>query len=234
MVLDRRRARCVAWLGLLLCTSWIQPARAQTASLPDSKMAALEAYLMPRDAEIALARSAGPADISRDATIFVLERGGYEMAARGSNGFVCAVERSWMAGTDDPDFWNAKIRGPVCFNAAAARTQVPILLKRTELIMTSHSKEQMERGLDAAFAHKKLREPEPGSMSFMLSRQQDLGRNGTWHPHLMFFVPLSDPDAWAANLKGSPVMGAKDAPDRLTIFFVPVTRWSDGTAAPLM
>jgi hypothetical protein len=62
-----------------------------------SKMAPVEQYLMERNAEILLARSAAPDSISSDATILVLGRQGYETAVQGKNGFVCMVERSWMA-----------------------------------------------------------------------------------------------------------------------------------------
>jgi hypothetical protein len=47
-----------------------------------------------RNAEIALARSAAPDAISRDAEVLVLGRNGYQTAVTGKNGFVCVVERS--------------------------------------------------------------------------------------------------------------------------------------------
>lgn len=47
----------------------------------------------------------------------------------------------------------------------------------------------------------------------------------------MFFVPLTEPAAWGADLPGSPLIGAKDAEDRLTVFLLPVAEWSDGTVA---
>jgi hypothetical protein len=47
----------------------------------------------------------------------------------------------------------------------------------------------------------------------------------------MFFAPLTEPSAWGADLPGSPVKGFKDTEDRLTVFLVPVAKWSDGTAA---
>jgi hypothetical protein len=56
-----------------------------------SKMAPVDQYLMERNAEILLARSAAPDSISSDATILVLGRQGYETAVRGKNGFVDAV-----------------------------------------------------------------------------------------------------------------------------------------------
>src|SRR5262245_16021594 len=64
--------------------------QAQEVKPPHSDMAPLEQYLMPdRDAEIALARTAAPDSISRDATILVLGKHGYETAVEGNNGFVC-------------------------------------------------------------------------------------------------------------------------------------------------
>ncbi|MEI9932189.1 MAG: hypothetical protein WDM89_17010 [Rhizomicrobium sp.] len=76
-----------------------------------SRMAPIDRYLMDRSAEIALAKSAAPASISGNATVLVLTRGGYETAIKGTNGFVCAVERSWMSQYEFPQFWNPHMRG---------------------------------------------------------------------------------------------------------------------------
>src|SRR5215469_18410602 len=83
-------------------------------------------YLMEKNAEIQLARSAAPDSISRDATILVLGRQGYETAVAGKNGFVCMVGRSWMAAFDWPEFWNPKVRAADCMNSQAARSILPI------------------------------------------------------------------------------------------------------------
>jgi hypothetical protein len=89
-------------------------AQAQDPKAPYASMAPLDQYLMAdRNAEIALARSAAPEAISRDADVLVLGRHGYESAVKGKNGFVCAVERGWMGpfnGEDAANFWNPKIR----------------------------------------------------------------------------------------------------------------------------
>jgi hypothetical protein len=67
-------------------------------------------------------------------------------------------------------------------------------------------------------------------MCYMLSKQQYLDdRGGHWHPHLMFFVPLTDASAWGADLQGSPIFASPDKLNRLTVFLVPVGKWSDGT-----
>jgi len=78
--------------------------------------------LMEKNAEIQLARSAAPDSISRDATILVLGRQGYETAVEGKNGFVCMVGRGWMAAFDSPEFWNPKVRAADCLNPQAARS----------------------------------------------------------------------------------------------------------------
>ena len=74
---------------LLAARSAPRPAATQDAQQPYPRMAPLEQYLMDRDAEIALARSAAPDAISHDATIAVLGRHGYETAVEGKNGWVC-------------------------------------------------------------------------------------------------------------------------------------------------
>jgi hypothetical protein len=91
----------------------------------------------------------------------------------------------------------------------------------------------MAEAVKAAFDRKELSAPEPGSMCYMLSKQQYLNDRGVhWHPHLMFFVPLTDSATWGANLPGSPVIAINDSPGHLTLFLIPVGQWSDGTAAP--
>jgi hypothetical protein len=206
-------------------------ARAEDTKTPYTKMAPLDQYLMERNAEIELARSAAPESISKDAGVMVLGRRGYETAVKGTNGFVCIVERGWTAGVDDPDFWNPKLRGPLCLNAAAVRSYLPLTIKKTEWVLAGQSKDQMFDSLKAAFEKKELPTPETGSMCYMLSKQGYLAdANGHWHPHLMFFLPLSsNPEAWGASLPGSPVLGFRIAEDNLTLFLVPVGKWSDGT-----
>jgi hypothetical protein len=209
--------------------AWGQ-APAQEAKGPYPSMAPLDQYLMAdRDAEIALARSAAPESISRDAEVMVLGRHGYEIAVQGKSGFVCMVERSWTAGIDDPVFWDSKIRGAICLNPPAARTVVPITLKKTELILAGRSKAQMSEAIKAAFDKKELPMLEPGSMSYMMSKQAYLGDSaGHWHPHLMFFAPQTDAVTWGADLPGSPILTFGYSQDRMTVFLIPVGKWSDG------
>jgi hypothetical protein len=204
-------------------------ARVEDAKTSYPKMAPVDQYMMERSAEIALARSAAPESISGDAEIKVLGQHGYETAVHGKNGFVCMVERSWMAPIDDPDFWNPKLRAPICLNAAAARSYFPRTIKKTEVILDTKSKDRMVADIQAALDKKELPALEPGAMCYMMSKQGYLSeRGGHWHPHLMFFTPLTDPAAWGAGSPGSPIIAFKGS-EGMTIFLVPVVTWSDGT-----
>jgi hypothetical protein len=220
--------KCIV-LALMLGAAW--HAVAQDAKTPYPSMAPVDQYLMEdRNSEIALARSAAPESISRDAEVLVLGRHGYESAAQGKNGFVCIVERSWTAPIDDPNFWNPKLRGPLCLNAAAARSYLPRTIKRTELILAGRTKAQMVEAMTAAIDKKELPPMEPGAMCYMLSKQGYLSDTaGHWHPHLMFFVSQSDPAAWGAGLPGSPILAFNETWEQLITFLVPVRVWSDGT-----
>jgi hypothetical protein len=140
-----------------------------------------------RNEEIKLTRNAAPDSISGHAEVLVLGRHGYETAVQGKNGFVCVVERSWTAGIDDPDFWNPKLRAPICFNAPVARSYLPRTIKKTELVIAGRTKTQMFDTIAAAIDKKELPAPEPGAMCYMMSKQDYLNdRDGHWRPHLMF------------------------------------------------
>jgi len=193
-------------------------------------MAPLEQYLMPKDAEITLARSAGPESVTRDAQVLVLTPEGFKEAVPGHNGFVCVVQRSWSSGMDDPEFWNPKERSPNCFNAAAAGYCVALTLRKTELVLAGKSKAEISADLKAALAAGQFPALGAGAMCFMMSKEGYLNDTGKhWHPHLMFFVPAEPAARWGANLPGSPVLASIDPLDEVTVFMVPVGHWSDGT-----
>ena len=140
------------------------------------------------------------------------------------------VQRSWTAAFDDPEFWNPKRRGPTCFNPASARSYIPLIIKKTDLVLAGRSKDQMVETIAAAVNKKELPAMEPGAMCYMMSKQgyrSDDG--GHWHPHLMFFLPLSDAGTWGAGLPGSQIIEAKDETARVTTFMVVLRKWSDGT-----
>jgi hypothetical protein len=239
--MNRKRFQAIASLSfaliLILDAAW--QARAQGGQMSYPSMAPIDQYLITdRNAEIALARSAAPEAISRDATILVLGRHGYETAVEGKNGFVCAVERAWMGPFDGAEFWNPKVRGPLCFNPPAARSVLPLTYKRTEMILAGKSKAQIIETTKGAYDKKELPALEPGSMCYMMSKEAYLTDADDHNmAHLMFYTPLMAGAVWGADLPNSPVMlntQFKGAPEPIDVFMVPTGRWSDGTAAPVM
>lgn len=236
----RPPAAAVAGLSLILAAACAQ---SQAASTAYPQMAPLAQYLTPtRQAEIALARSAAPPSISNHATVLVLTPHGYQVAAKGSNGFTCLVERSWMNPFDSTEFWDSKMRGPVCYNAEASRSVLPYTYKRTEMALTGSSESAIYDSIKAAVADKRLPSPQSGAMAYMMSKGQYLSENGkSWMPHVMVYSvksdTASDGASWGADLDGSPVLfdnAHHVNPEPWALFFVPVSHWSDGSRAPLM
>jgi hypothetical protein len=202
---------------------------AQDAKQPYAAMAPLEQYLMDRDAEITLARTAAPESISGDAEVWVMSRRGFETAVKGKNGFVCIVGRGWSSAAD-PDFWNPKVRVPMCVNGSAAHSYLLAIKKITDLGLAGRSLAQVNEAVADGMAKKLLPAMEPGAMCYMMGKE---GYGGDvvphWPPHLMFFYSETDPAIWGANLAGSPIVGFADPLSRLTQFVIPTKRYSDGT-----
>jgi hypothetical protein len=219
--------------ALLVVLGMACRAIAQDATTHYPNMAPLDQYLMTdRGAELALARSAAPESISRDAEVLVLGRHGFETAAKGKSGFICVVARSWTS-APDPDFWNPKVRVPMCLNAAAARSYLLRITKITDLILAGRTEAQTNETIAAAIDKKELPPMESGAMCYMMSKQGYAGDSAEhWPPHLMFFYSQTDPATWGANLPGSPVLAVNDTLEHLTTFVVVVPRWSDGTEIP--
>src|SRR6202795_381825 len=213
---------------------WPACARAQAAKAPYPVMAPLDQYLIPDEkAETALARSSAPASVSDAAEVMVLRRDGYATGVKGSNCFVCIVERSWAKATDDPEFWNAKVRAPHCFNPAASRTFLPIFLKKTKLVLAGKSRAQVLAATTSALDKGELPALAPGAMCYMMARQQYLSDNDkSLHPHVMFFVSGDAVKSCGANLPGSPVIAGDDPEERVPVFMVLAGTCSDGTLGP--
>jgi hypothetical protein len=195
-----------------------------------TKMAPIDQYLMTdQGAEIALARTAAPESISRDAEVLVLGRHGFETAVKGKNGFVCIVGRSWTSAAD-ADFWDPNVRVPMCVNAAAARSYLLRITKIAELALAGRTLVQVNQAIAAAIAKKKLPPMESGAMCYMMGKQGFGGESAPhWPSHLMFFYSDTDPATWGANLPGSPVVAMSDPTEHLTQFVIPTQKWADGT-----
>jgi hypothetical protein len=189
----------------------------------------LRDFMMPRDAEIGLARSAAPANISGRATIKALTPSGYQVVHEGDNGFVCVVMRGWTAPTYTPAqlrglVYDPSIHAPICFNPEAARTVLPYYELRSQLGMEGKSPDQIAAGVQAAYATGKLPRRDAVSFAYMWSAHQYLLPGvGAWHPHMMVFAPYYENAMLGDNAFGSPLpQVSDDAGTPFTVVVIPV------------
>ena len=166
---------------------------------------------MPRDAEVALARSAAPPVIADRATVKVLTASGYEVARQGDNGVVCMVMRGFTAPTYTPAAFRAivydpTIHAPICFAAPAVRTVLPYYELRTKLAIAGKHPDQIAEALQAAYVKGELPRRDGATFAYMFSAHQHLGPGiGAWHPHMMVFVPYADATTVGATPFGEPL-----------------------------
>jgi len=231
----------VSFLGMTVST------RAQESERPYPKMLPLSQYLLDRDAAIALARSAAPPAISKDASVLVLTPKGWETAVKGTNGFVCMEGPAWTASIDFYDVWSPKQRGAICLNPAAVRSILPIFRKLTQMTLAGvTSINGRIAGIQEAYAKKEIPPVEPGAMSYMMSKDAYLSHLGTHNLcHVMFFLPIKDPAELNANDPDAPISSTSmwfsdpDKPDSplnkklppLRVVPIEVPYWSDGSPA---
>jgi hypothetical protein len=209
-------------LGAVFAAAW--PIQAQDTKSPYPSMSPIAQYRMDRDAEIALARTAAPASISRDAEIMILGQKNFEIAVKGKNGFVCAVGRAFAGPLSNPEFWNPKNRSPICYNPPAARSLLPYALKQAGMALAGATKAQIADAIRAAVAKKELGVPESGSMAYMMSKQAYLTDQGGHNlAHVMFELPRN------GLFQDNPDFFVSWDPAPVIEFNVPVGQWSDGT-----
>ena len=181
--------------ALLLLATIATPLAAQ------GKYPPVDAYLMPRDAEIALARSAAPPALADRASVKVLTKSGFEVAQEGDNGLVCLVMRGFSAPTYTPAAFRAivydpTIHAPICFAAPAVRAVLPYYELRTRLALAGKDPDQITEALQAAYVKGELPRRDATTFAYMFSAHQHLGSTvGVWHPHMMVFVPYADTTA---------------------------------------
>ena len=194
-----------------------------------SKYPPLDSYLMPRDAEITLARTAAPASISGHATIKVLTKQGFEVAEPGDNGNVCMVMRAFSAPTYTPAqfrdlVYDPSVHAPICFTAPAARTAMPYYELRTKLAIAGKTPDQIAQSLQSAYAHGGLPHRDAPTFAYMWSAHQHLGPGiDAWRPHLMIFAPNFENAMVGGNAFGSPLpQVTDDAGTPFSVVVVPV------------
>lgn len=139
--------------------------------------------ILPREFEIALARSAAPPTVTAGARVLALTDQGFVVADSGSNGVTCLVDRSWPRALE-----------PHCYDAEGAASILPMELRRTELRHLGRSEDEIDREIGAGLASGRFRLPRRPALTYMMSAGQvlydDSGRRiGAWRPHLMLYHP---------------------------------------------
>jgi hypothetical protein len=187
-----------------------------TVGAQGSRYPPINEYMMTRETEVALARSAAPSNVSGRATIKVLTTSGYEVAREGGNGFVCMVMRGWAAPTYTPTqlrdlVYDPTVRAPICFDPEAARTVMPYYELRSRLGMEGRTPDQIAEGVQAAYARGELPRKDGVSFAYMWSADQHLAPGiGHWHPHMMVFAPYYKNSMLGDNEFGQPLPGVSD------------------------
>jgi hypothetical protein len=230
--MEALKVRATAATAIVLLVT----ATANATSPNDHRTLPRLAPYMPQSivSEAALARSAAPATLSSKADIFVFAPSGYRLQSKGSNGFACLVERSWAKDPGDREFWNPKVRAPMCLNPAAVRSVLQSYLERTKWVLAGASEADVRSRIERSVGAGKMIPPRSGAMSYMMSKEQYLTDDGghPWKPHVMFYYPTSvESGTWGANLDGSPVISDIAKFDHVITFMVPVAHWSDGSPA---
>jgi hypothetical protein len=217
--------RLAAGVAAILVVVVVSPGQAQVAA----QYPPLSEYLMSRDAEVALASSAAPPNISGRATIKVLTEAGYQVAREGNNGFVCIVMRGWAAPTYTPAqfrdlVYDTRVQAPICFDPAASRTVMPYYELRSTLGMQGKTPDQIAEGVQAAYARGELPKRDGVTFAYMWSADQHLGPGiGHWHPHMMVFAPYYENSMLGGNELGSALpQVTDDARTPFTVVIIPV------------
>src|SRR5262245_44451182 len=216
--------RLIVLVIYMLGVVGVPTAYAQNGNYPP-----LADYLMSRDAEVALAQSAAPANISGRATLKVLTQSGYAVDRQGDNGFVCMVMRGWSAPTYTPEqfrdlVYDATVRAPICFDPTAAETVMPYYELRSKLAIEGNPPERIAQRVEAAYARGELPRRDRVSFAYMWSADQHLAPGiGHWHPHMMVFSPYYRNSTLGNNEFGQPLpVVTDDAGTPFTVVVIPV------------
>jgi hypothetical protein len=215
----------MAALVLVLLSMQVATVRGQTLEHPP-----LSEYMMPQEAEVALAKSAAPQNISDHATIRILTTSGYKVVHQGDNGFVCMVMRGF---TGAPTFapaqlrmflnYDPKTRAPICFDPQAVRTVLPHYDLRTKLGLEGKTPDQIAEAVKSAYDRGQIPKRSGVSFAYMWSADQVLGPVGHWHPHMMAYAPNYENSSLGNNEPGSHLPAViEDAGTPFAVVVIPV------------
>lgn len=209
-------------------------------SVNPRRVASADPFLLARDTEIALARSAGPPEVSAAATILTLRRDGvYEVAEAGTNGFVCFVSRAWAGPAPVRDgrrvlgdgHFDPKVVAPECHNPLAVATVLEWHKMTTKMFLEGRNATEVEDAVQGALMSGALALPATGAMSYMMSPRQHLSDAvGRYRPHLMFYTPYAkNADRFGTKGLSHDLPFVTDENGPWATSNVPLAHFSDGT-----
>jgi len=145
--------------------------------------------------QIELAMSAAPAEIAREATIYVLGAAGYVKVQTGANGFTCLVERQYLHTLE-----------PTCYDAEGTATTLQARLYVEELRAAGLTEDEIERRVKQRYQTGLFKAPRKPGVVYMLSPHNWVMNDRTGKvinvpPHLMFYAP------YARQTEVGPFMG---------------------------
>ena len=185
-------------------------------------------YVMNPEAEVALARSAAPDNVSSHATIKILDDAGYKVAVQGDNGFTCIVMRGWSVPfIRNPEYYS-KMRAPICYDPVASKTVLPYQELCAKLGLAGKDVQTINREVAMAYALGEIPKMESTAFAYMWSADQDLGpKVGHWHPHMMVYAPYYTNQMLGNN---DPSGGPFVSPDAGTPFAIVIIAVDDNKA----
>jgi hypothetical protein len=153
------------------------------AQQPPDSVKLPAALHIPRDREIALAKSAAPVAVSDSAEVWVLGGNGYEKVIAGTNGYGCIVQRG-MGGQS---------LIPRCDDASGVATLFPIYQMIETMRRDGKTYGEFRRALADAYASGRLKNPTHGGFSYMYSGDAffttSTGQKIDFTPHVMVYWP---------------------------------------------
>ena len=186
---------------------------------------------LPDSAEIALALTAAPPELSSKATVYAVRDGKVLTLRAGSSGSACMVARDSHAGS----------LYPICYNPEGTRTVLKRELMQVRLRTLGVAEDSIDRAVEAAYRSGELEIPKDVALAYMMSPRQvlfssagkDGRRVGAWHPHLMLYVPGATPAKFGLSDSGTgePIQLVSPGTPQAEVI-VKLPKWADGTPAP--
>jgi hypothetical protein len=172
--------------------------------------------------EIRFAKSAAPAEISKDAKVYVLENGHYVVAEQGTSGMACVIIRS-----------SATSFEPQCGDAEADATVLAIYRFRVEQRIAGRTRDQINSEVDSGLASGRFRSPQRPALVYMQSSSQVISdptgkARSRFMPHLMVYYPFMTSSAMGIIAsKSTDIPGVVQENTPMSALVIVTRDWAD-------